>query len=36
MPPGICITLCVMSIALIGFGLETKGEEHTGERADTV
>ena len=24
MPPGICITLCVLSIALIGFGLEAK------------
>lgn len=36
LPPGICITLCVMAIALIGFGLETKGEEYTGEGADTV
>jgi len=28
MPPGICITLCVISIALIGFGFETKQEEY--------
>ncbi|WP_269848795.1 ABC transporter permease [Methanosarcina horonobensis] len=35
-PPGICITLCVISIALIGFGLETQGEEHAGEGADAM
>jgi len=34
LPPGICITLCVMAIALIGFGLETKGEKYAGEGAD--
>ncbi len=31
LPPGICITLCVLSIALIGFGLETKKKEHSEE-----
>jgi peptide/nickel transport system permease protein len=36
MPPGICITLCVMSIAMAGVGLETNVEEHTGEGASTV
>ncbi|MCC4770129.1 ABC transporter permease subunit [Methanosarcina sp. DH2] len=36
MPPGICITLCVMSIAMVGFGLETKGEKYTGGGASTV
>lgn len=28
LPPGICITLCVMSIALIGFGFEGKEKEN--------
>lgn len=36
MPPGICITLCVISIALIGFGFETKEREYTGEEASMV
>ncbi|MFY1113166.1 MAG: ABC transporter permease, partial [Methanosarcinaceae archaeon] len=27
LPPGICITLCVMSIALIGFGFEGREKE---------
>ncbi len=28
LPPGICITLCVMSIALIGFGFEGREKEN--------
>jgi len=36
MPPGICITLCVLSIALIGFGLEAKEEEHSREGVNTL
>jgi peptide/nickel transport system permease protein len=28
LPPGICITLCVLSIALMGFGLEAKEKEY--------
>ena len=36
MPPGICITLCVLSIALIGFGLEAKEEEHFREGVNTL
>lgn len=35
-PPGVCITLCVISIALIGFGLEIKREEYAVEGADTI
>ncbi|HIH75462.1 MAG TPA: ABC transporter permease [Methanosarcina sp.] len=35
-PPGICITLCIISIALIGFGLETQGKEHVREGADAM
>ena len=36
LPPGICITLCVMAIAMIGFGFETEGEKYSGEGTDTV
>ncbi|NLO30388.1 MAG: ABC transporter permease [Methanosarcina mazei] len=36
LPPGICITLCVISIALIGFGLETKKEEYAAGGEDAV
>jgi peptide/nickel transport system permease protein len=32
--PGICITLCVLSIALIGFRLESSIKEHSEEGAD--
>lgn len=36
LPPGACITLCVMAIAMMGFGLETKEEKYSGEGADTA
>lgn len=36
LPPGICITLCVISIAIIGFGLEIKREEYAVEGADST
>ncbi|WP_440945837.1 ABC transporter permease [Methanosarcina sp. T3] len=36
LPPGICITLCVMAIALIGFGLETEEEKYSGEGAEAA
>jgi len=34
MPPGICITFCVLSIALVGFGLEAKEKEYSEEGAN--
>jgi len=34
LPPGVCITLCVMSIALIGFGFEGREKEKRGVDAE--
>jgi peptide/nickel transport system permease protein len=36
LPPGICITLCVLSIALIGFRLEANEKEHSKKGADIL
>jgi peptide/nickel transport system permease protein len=36
MPPGICITLCIISVALIGFGFETKQKEYAVEGGDVI
>lgn len=36
LPPGICITLCVLSIALVGLGLEAKEKECSEEGANTL
>lgn len=36
LPPGICITFCVLSIALVGFGLEAKEKECSEEGSNTL